>query len=62
MEAGLGMAFLPIDWSFLAPYTQSLELGFKSADLRNRWWGGARKRINQKGSEPENAITSGDSP
>jgi hypothetical protein len=39
------------------------ELDFKnlSANLRNLWWGGARKRINQKGSEPGNAITSGNS-
>jgi hypothetical protein len=29
-------------------YTQSSVL--RSANLRNHWWGGARKRINQKGS------------
>jgi hypothetical protein len=41
-------------------YTQSSVL--RNVNLRNHWWGGARKRINQKGSEPGNAITSGDSP
>jgi hypothetical protein len=40
-------------------YTQSSIL--RSVNLRNHWWGGARKRINQKGSEPGNAIISGDS-
>jgi hypothetical protein len=39
-------------------YTQSSIL--RNADLRNHWWGGARKRINQKGSDPGNAIFSGD--
>jgi hypothetical protein len=34
----------------------------KDVNLRNHWWGGARKRINQKGSEPGNAIISGDFP
>jgi hypothetical protein len=41
-------------------YTQSSVL--RNVNLRNRWWGGARKRINQKGSEPGNAITPGDFP
>jgi hypothetical protein len=35
-------------------YTQSSVL--RNANLRNHWWGGARKRINQQGSEPGNAI------
>jgi hypothetical protein len=39
-------------------YTQSSIL--RNVNLRNHWWGGARKRINQKGSEPGNAIISGD--
>jgi hypothetical protein len=43
-----------------APYTQSSIL--RNDNLRNHWWGGARKRINQKGSEPGNAIISGDFP
>jgi hypothetical protein len=43
-----------------ADYTQSSIL--RNDNLRNHWWGGARKRINQKGSEPGNAIISGDSP
>jgi hypothetical protein len=41
-------------------YTQSSVL--RNANLRNHWWGGARKRIHQKGSEPGNAITPGDPP
>jgi hypothetical protein len=41
-------------------YTQSSVLS--SVNLRNHWQGGARKRINQKGSEPENAIILGDFP
>jgi hypothetical protein len=41
-------------------YTQSSVL--RNVNLRNHWWGGARKGINQKGSEPGNAIISGDSP
>jgi hypothetical protein len=42
------------------PHTQSLIL--RNVNLRNHWWGGARKRINQKGSELGNAIISGDFP
>jgi hypothetical protein len=34
----------------------------RDVNLRNHWWGGSRKRINQKGSAPGNAIVSGDSP
>jgi hypothetical protein len=41
-------------------YTQSSVL--RGVNLRNHWWGGARKRINQKGSEPGNAIILGDPP
>jgi hypothetical protein len=33
-------------------YTQSSIL--RNVNLRNHWWGGARKRINQKGSKPGN--------
>ena len=44
----------------LEHYTQSSVL--RNVNLRNQWWGGARKRINQKGSEPGNAIISGDFP
>jgi hypothetical protein len=32
-------------------YTESSIL--RNANLRNHWWGGARKRINQKGSESQ---------
>jgi hypothetical protein len=46
-------------WIWLA-YTQSSVL--RNVYLRNHWWGGARKRINQKGPEPGNAIISDDSP
>jgi hypothetical protein len=41
-------------------YTQSSIL--RNVNLRSHWGGGARKRINQKGSEPGNAIISGVSP
>jgi hypothetical protein len=44
---------------YMLCYTQSSVL--RNVNLRSRWWGGARKRINQKGSEPGNAIISGDS-
>jgi hypothetical protein len=36
--------------SYLRKYTQSPTL--RGVTLRNHWWGGARKRINQKGSKP----------
>jgi hypothetical protein len=49
-----------LGWIFLQRrYTQSSVL--RNVNSRNRWWGEARKRINQKGSEPGNAIISGDS-
>jgi hypothetical protein len=37
-------------------YTQSSVLSFKGRNLRSHWRGGARKRINQKGSEPGSAF------
>jgi hypothetical protein len=51
---------IPAPMQPLAEYTQSSIL--RNVNLRNHWRGGARKRINQKGSEPGNAIISGDFP